>query len=119
MLTHLVCHHTLTYHMSPYALDHIVLSRNHSDGDDGHQRAVLHATVELPALALVLGDGGDEGEDEDAAAATKQRRTLHVFASHFSLSVRARNEAVVAVERFVTSNSSLDADEHSVGAGEF
>ena len=92
------------------ALDHIVLSRNHTDGDDGHQRAVLHATVELPPRARARAD-----TEHEAAAVTK-KRTLHVFASHFSLSVRARNEAVVAVERFVTSNSSLEADEHSVGA---
>ena len=61
-------------------LDHIVLSRNHSDGDDGHQRAVIHATVALPSLP----------------ESPSKARNLHVFASHFSLSVRARNEAVVA-----------------------
>lgn len=50
--------------------DYILLSRDYQDKQDDHQRVVLHAAIQVPALGLV-----------------------HVYGTHLSLSERARDRS--------------------------
>jgi endonuclease/exonuclease/phosphatase family metal-dependent hydrolase len=56
---------------------HLLLPRHASDGEDGHQRAVLHAEVRVP------GFGG-----------------VDVYSTHLSLSGKARRRATPAIIDF-------------------
>lgn len=58
--------------------DHILLSRDISDSDDGHQRLCLHAVVAVPGGHLV-----------------------DVYVTHLSLSERARNRTAVEIWDFI------------------
>jgi hypothetical protein len=61
--------------------DHLLLPRDASDADDGHQRAVLHAALHVPWWP-------------------RRRDVLDVYSTHWSLSDAARRRSAAAVDAF-------------------
>ena len=83
--------------------EHLLLPRDTQDGDDGHQRALLHAEVAVPGWGKKRRGRGGQGskskeeEDEDEYYLPG---IVDVYSTHLSLSEKARGRSVGAMLAF-------------------
>jgi endonuclease/exonuclease/phosphatase family metal-dependent hydrolase len=71
--------------------DSLLLSRNASDENDGHQRICLHAVLDASELGVGVGDGIKQG----------RRLLVDVYTVHLALSEAARDRTVVEIRDFI------------------